>query len=102
MTFKDYTSRIWLVTQSDLPECPKDKHVDIQGSETDVIVKCDEIERYERGMYMADDTLEGTIIGKKGDYKISFVAKEPKYEITFAKLGSTIAGSWTAEDHTPG
>jgi hypothetical protein len=100
MTFKDYTSRIWLVTESDLPECPKDKHVDIQGSESDVIVKCDEIERYKRGMYV-DKGDNGEIIGKENDYRISVVAKEPKYEITFEKLGS-IAGSWTAEDHTPG
>lgn len=96
MPFEDYTSRIWLVIESDLPECPKDKHVDIQGSETDVIVKCDEIERFERGLYR-----DGTIIGNKDDYRISIVGKEPRYKIRFEKLGS-VAGSWTAEDHTPG
>jgi len=102
MTYKDYKSRIWRVKESNLPECTMGDHVQFIGPHDDVTVKCKGTEQYKGGKYNKGS---GTI-EKQGEYTISIVATEPKYEIRFEKQTSKSrglkGGSWIAEDHTPG
>ena len=99
MPFKDYTEPKWKVTKAGPESKYKEgDHVIFTGSPETVILQCSGKTHYREGRYRDDSN----IVERAEEYLVKMSAGSKPLQITFDPAGSVAAGSWTAEDNTPG
>jgi hypothetical protein len=100
MPYKDFTDRIWKISETKLPDlCKKDEGVVITGLPEAVRVACGGENFFGPGRYQSGKPEQ--IVAEK-EYTIKLIVEDDTYTLEADLLGDRrIGGAWTAEDNTP-